>query len=109
MALLIWQHPALKLKTAAVRTGLVQIGADGFLPATLTVKAGTAVTWTNGDKQNIAHWVEADPYPHPSDPADLTSGDLKNQMQYIYTFAKPGTYHYHDRVNPTRSGTIIVQ
>jgi len=84
------------------------VSVDLHPPATLTVKASTIVTWTNTDSQQN-HWVEADPYPHPSDPADLTSDRLISNMRYSYTFAKPGTYHYHDRLNPTHSGTIIVQ
>jgi plastocyanin len=108
LVLLSLRHP----RTPAAEApppATVTVTKDGFAPASLVVKAGAKVTWEADDDHSPAHWIEADPYPNPAHPADLSSGRLMDEMQYTYTFTKPGTYHYHDRLNPTHSATIIVQ
>jgi plastocyanin len=39
----------------------------------------------------------------------LVSNQLGQGAVYRYKFTKAGTYHYHDEVNPTLNGTVIVQ
>ncbi len=50
---------------------LVLIENNEFVPAILTVKKGTTVTWTNKDQAE--HWVVSDPHPTHSDLPDLDS------------------------------------
>lgn len=80
----------------------VTISNFAFHPATITVKAGTTVTWTN--KDSTAHTVTADT-PSADAPA---SGDINQGASYSFTFKKAGTYAYHCTMHPYMKGTVVV-
>jgi plastocyanin len=71
-----------------------------FDPATVTIKAGESVTWTNQDSAN--HTVVADN-------GEFTSGDLAKGATFGFKFDTAGTYAYHCGVHPSMTGTVIVQ
>lgn len=83
----------------AVATDSVQISNFAFSPATITVKAGTTVTWTN--KDSIKHSATADDN-------SFDTGLIAQNDSASYTFKKPGTYHYHCTPHPYMKGTVIV-
>ena len=72
-----------------------------FTPQTLTVKAGTTVTWTN--KDYIPHGIASDNNAFKRSPA------LDTDDSYSFTFTTPGTYQYFCYVHPFMKGTIVVQ
>jgi plastocyanin len=86
----------------------VEVTDQGFVPATLTVKAGTVVEWSSTDG-TTSHIIAANPYPTSSDLPDLVSPQMGSGAKYRYTFNKAGTIKYHDKLKPTVNGTIIVQ
>lgn len=89
-------------------TALVSITANSFVPATLTIKVGTTVTWTNQEDQE--HWVASNPYPANTDLKGLNAGKkMVKGDSYSYTFDKAGTYNYHDDLSPTTNGTVVVE
>jgi plastocyanin len=93
----------------AAAPGQVSITGTSFIPATITVKVGQAVTWTNTD--NAAHTVASDPYPSDNTLAALNSGQNLTAANdhYTYVFRTAGTYTYHDDRNPyVLEGTVIV-
>ena len=71
-----------------------------FSPSTLTVAAGTTVTWVNRDGD--AHSVESRDKGFTSSPL-LNTGD-----KYSYTFTTPGTYAYYCAVHAAMTGKIVV-
>ncbi len=71
-----------------------------FTPATVTVKAGTTVTWTNRDA--IGHTVNFHANGINS-PSILNQGD-----KFSHTFSTPGTYAYICDIHPFMHGTIVV-
>lgn len=89
-------------KPKAAFKAVVQISPDGFLPASLRVKVGTQVEWTNLDTKN--HQVLAGP---ASSSKGLGSGTIAPKSSFSYTFQTAGTYHYQDQPNTT--GVIIVE
>lgn len=70
-----------------------------FGTASLTVKAGTTVTWSNGD--NMTHTVTADD-------GSFTSGDIKYGGTYSHTFSTTGTFPYHCTYHSGMTATIVV-
>jgi len=72
---------------------------DPYEPKALTVRAGTTVTWFNGD--TMIHTVT-------SDAGLFDSGTVAPGLFYERTFDTPGTYAYHCTPHPTMTGTIIV-
>jgi len=94
---------------AALAPAEVSITSSGFVPATVSVKVGQAVTWTNNDSS--LHMIASDPYPSDNALADFKSKQpiLQND-QFSFVFDKLGTYTYHDDLNPyTLQGTVIVK
>jgi plastocyanin len=103
-----YQTPAAPTATAAPPASAGQgnsitIKNFAFDPSTLTVKTGTAVTWTNQD--SAPHIVVSD----TGSPAAFSSDSLSTGASYKFTFAQPGTYTYHCSIHPSMKGTIIVQ
>ena len=72
-----------------------------FTPQTLTVKAGSTVTWNN--KDDTVHGIASDNNAFPKSKA-LDTDDI-----YAFTFTTPGTYKYFCYVHPYMKGTIVVQ
>jgi plastocyanin len=89
------------------RIATVRVTAAGFQPATLTVKQGTKVVWTNDD--TTLHQVASNPFPSDTDLAGLKSAILNNDQSYTYVATTKGTFGYHDQLHPTTNGTLIVQ
>ena len=85
----------------AAQGGAVSIDNFTFGPQTLTVKAGTTVTWTNRD--DIPHGIASD------NNAFAKSKALDTDDSYSFTFTTPGTYKYFCYVHPHMTGTILVQ
>lgn len=83
-----------------VPANTVYIQNFAFNPTSLTVKAGTTVTWVN--KDSTTHTVISDNGAFPS-------GDLNPGSNYTYTFNKTGTYPYHCSIHPSMTGTVTVQ
>jgi plastocyanin len=83
---------------AMADTKTVQITKSGFVPVTVTVAQGDTVKWTNLDA--TSHQVVADD-------GSFGSVALKTNDAYSYTFAKAGTYKYHDTFTKAR-GTVTV-
>ena len=78
----------------------VKIDNFSFGPATLTVPAGTTVTWTNRD--DIPHTVV-------SDDKVFRSKVLDTDEKFSFTFTKPGTYPYFCSIHPKMTGKVVVQ
>lgn len=79
----------------------VEIRNFAFVPATITVPAGTRVVWTNHDDE--AHVVVS------TTAAFKQSGALDTDDQYALVFDKPGSYPYFCAIHPMMRGTVIVQ
>jgi plastocyanin len=77
----------------------VKIDNFSFGPATITVAAGTTVTWTNRD--DIPHTVVST--------GAFKSKAMDRDEKFSYTFAKPGTYSYFCSIHPKMTGKVVVQ
>jgi len=76
----------------------------GFEPAVLEVEVGTMVSFVNDSAAQM--WVASDP--HPAHTILPTFDQFKANDSYTYTFTEVGEWQYHDHLNPTAGGTIIV-
>ena len=85
--------------SAAVATEAVHIKNLAFSPATITVKAGSTVVWTNDDA--IQHDVTFDG-------GSIASSVLNHSDTFSHTFPTAGTYHYICSIHPFMHGTVIV-
>ena len=78
----------------------VKIDNFSFGPETITVSAGTTVTWTNDD--DVPHVVASDDKTFQSKALD--TGD-----RFSHTFTKPGVYNYFCEVHPRMTAKVIVR
>lgn len=87
----------------------VIITKDGFVPETLTVTQNTLVEFTNQDTK--LHSVASDPYPtNDTLPEFNSQSKIPPDGSYSFLFDQPGTWTYHDNLNPSNiQGTIIVE
>lgn len=101
--------PAPVERLAPLQTAQVAITASGFNPATISVKAGTQLVWTNNDSK--ARQLAADPHPlHDGIEGFDSDQPLQPGDAFSFVFEKAGTYQYHDELNPlTVLGTVIVE
>ena len=86
--------------SAASPAADVKIDNFSFTPATLTVKAGTQITWTNGD--DIPHTVV-------SDEQAFKSKVLDTDEKFSFTPSKAGTYSYFCSIHPKMRGKLVVE
>jgi plastocyanin len=84
---------------AAAATPEVTIDNFSFSPQTLTVPAGTTVTWTNRD--DVPHTVV-------SEDGKFRSHALDTDDKFSYTFAQPGSYAYYCSVHPRMTAKVLV-
>jgi plastocyanin len=70
-----------------------------FMPMSLTIKAGSAVTRANKDDE---------PHTVVSDPGLFRSGAVDTDESFTFKVDKPGTYHYTCSIHPRMVGTMVV-
>lgn len=78
----------------------VNIENFAFNPPTLTVPAGTTVTWTNKDEE---------PHNVVAEDGSFRSPGMDAQGTFTYQFSKPGTYKYVCGIHPFMKATVVVQ
>jgi plastocyanin len=83
----------------SVSTSAVEIKDFAFNPATVTVSAGTTVTWTN---QDLA------PHTATAEDGSFDTGRLNQGESGSVTFDQPGTYAYVCTFHPSMKGTVVV-
>ena len=71
-----------------------------FMPMSLTVKAGSTVTWVNMDDE---------PHTVVSNTQLFRSGALDTKETFSFMFTEPGTYHFTCSIHPRMVGAIVVQ
>ena len=74
--------------------------AEGFAPPTVTVAAGTEVTWTNVDV--LTHTATADD-------GSFDSGNLGVSESFSLVLDEPGTYPYFCSIHPSMVGELVVE
>lgn len=97
---------------------------QGFSPSSVTIAAGQTVTYVNQSSANM--WVASAPHPahtaydgtsrdehcvagapESSATFDQCVGSVPG-TSWSFTFTKPGTWRYHDHLNTSRFGSVVV-
>ena len=94
-------HTNQVVSAAAPADAAVSITIDNFnfMPPTVTVAAGTKLTWTNHD--DVPHTVV-------STEQKFKSKVLDTDDSFSYTFTDPGTYPYFCSLHPKMVAKVIV-
>lgn len=92
---------------AGTPAATINFTSDGFSPKILTVKSGDTIAITN----NSGETVQFDSNPHPlhTDNPELNVGTIPPGETMRVKLTAKGTWGYHNHLNVTQSGTIVVQ
>lgn len=77
----------------------VEIDDFAFVPATLTIKRGDAVTWINRDEE---------PHTVADSGGSFRSPGMGANGTYSFTFSTPGTFDYICTIHTFMRGTVVV-
>jgi plastocyanin len=100
-ALVSHDQDAAAASAASAARSVITIHNYAFDPATVTVAAGTTVTWINRDAD--VHTIKSQ-----NDPETFQSPALDSGGHFALTFHHAGTYHYICSVHPYMHGVIVV-
>jgi plastocyanin len=89
---------------SSTEPGNVVIHTFAFDPQTISVTAGTTVTWTNQDP--ILHTVTAGASGKPETMFDSKLDRVGSTFDF--TFSKPGSYPYHCSIHEVMQGVVNV-
>ncbi|HET9722065.1 MAG TPA: cupredoxin domain-containing protein [Candidatus Saccharimonadales bacterium] len=85
----------------------ITFDGNGFSPQKVTVKSGDSVAIKNISSQTMQ--FDSDPHPIHTDDTDLNAGVVNPGQTISFTVHKTGTFGYHDHLDPSLTGTIVIQ
>ena len=94
--------------SAEVKEHIVAVLDTGFSPALVTIKLGDRVIWVNRTSGAAVTVNSADHPTHQVYPP-LNLGEFKKNQSVQLVFEKLGAYKYHNHLNPSQTGIIVVQ
>ncbi|MFT2017023.1 cupredoxin domain-containing protein [Streptomyces sp. 796.1] len=102
LGLLLQQPSAAASASVRPAAEVIVIIEDGrFVPQNVTIRRGDTVRWTNNDR--FDHTVTS------SDGLGWDSGVLTPGQSFRRAFPVHGVFRYHDRLNPSITGTVAVR
>lgn len=91
---------------AATETTITYSGS-GFSPSTITVKTGDTVVIKNTSTRNVQ--FDSDPHPAHTTNPELNVNDVAPGESRSFVVNTKGTFGYHNHLNASQKGTIIVE
>lgn len=85
----------------------VKLSSSGFSPATIEVAPGTRVVFINESGETAT--VNSDDHPTHTKYPFLNLGEFGNGSSVQAIFDKAGTFTYHNHLNPSQRGTVVVK
>lgn len=92
----------------------VEINDTGYTPASIEVKVGDKVVWTNRSQRehtvtSTEKIAQKDPEGNQEDRFLFDSGPLKGGGTFERVFDKEGTYEYSCQMDKTMKGIVLVR
>ncbi len=96
----------------------ITLSDNGFSPASVTIKKGQAVQWVNEGSGTM--WIGSADHPthtvysgttlrgHCPDESGTAFDQCGTGNSYTFVFEKAGTWHYHNHVKASQTGTVLV-
>lgn len=80
---------------------------SGYAPSSVTVKAGDKVIIKNTSSRSMQ--FDSDPHPAHTTNPELNVGAVSPGQEMSFVVDTKGTFGYHNHLNASQKGTIIVQ
>ncbi|MBI2635587.1 MAG: hypothetical protein HYW79_03555 [Parcubacteria group bacterium] len=103
-----WKLMPEETSAAAPKTWTVEHANNRFTPRELKIKKGDTVTWVN--KSGILTWPASAMHPtHQVYPGFDALKGLGKEESYSFKFDRVGSWKYHDHLNPSSTGVVVVE
>lgn len=100
--------PEVATASSTASQAAITLTDSGYSPQLITVKIGEVVTFTNNSSESM--WVASDPHPTHTDYDGFDARKAMSKGQtYSFTFNKTGHWGYHNHLDPSQVGTVIVE
>lgn len=87
---------------------VIEYTDSGFSPQSVTIKVGETVKFTNASSGSM--WVASAPHPvHTDYPEFDAKKTYVKGESFSFAFEKAGTWKFHNHMDPTKFGSIVVQ
>lgn len=81
---------------------------EGFSPAEVNVPVGTAVSFENASSKKM--WVASDPHPIHTKYGEFDAKEgIAPGETYTFTFTQKGEWGYHDHLDSSARGVVVVE
>lgn len=85
----------------------ITLTSDGFEPKSITVKVGEEVVWLN--KSGAVATVNSAQHPTHLVYPKLNLGKFEDSGELKLVFDKAGKYNFHNHLNASQFGTVVVE
>ena len=86
---------------------VVTLTTSGFSPKTVTINAGDKVVFENQSGKTAT--VDSAPHPIHTAYPKLNLGNFEDGETHELVFPDPGTYNYHNHLNASQTGSVVVE
>lgn len=90
-----------------MEANVVEVKNSGFNPQTITVKVGAKVTWMNKSGDVVA--VNSAVHPTHLVYPPLNLGKFNDGESVSLVFDTKGMFKYHNHLNPSETGAVVVE
>ncbi len=99
--------PMTETEAPAADATVITYTNNGFSPDTVTVRVGSTVTVKNDSSRDVQ--FSSDSHPTHTINSELNLPVIGPGQSRSFVVERTGTYGYHDHLDSTRTGTIIVE
>lgn len=92
---------------AKVSLPIINYTKNGFEPSEIIVRLGTKVTWNNLSDKDIE--INSSKHPTHEDYPQLNLNKVASKGSASLIFNEPGTFKYHNHLNPSQIGQVKVE
>jgi len=93
--------------TDEINSVVIIYSDSGFAPASINVKVGQSVVFKNTSSKAVR--VNSAPHPSHTLYPELNLGSINAGESKSVTVTNTGTKKYHNHLNPSENGSIVVQ
>lgn len=96
------------METSRGATITVDYTNQGYSPAVARLHTGDTVIFVNGSTHPM--WIASDPHPvHSAYPEFDAKRSYAPGESYSFTFEKAGSWGYHNHLQPTDAGKVVIE
>lgn len=101
------QTPITATNNNQTAAATITYNGSGFSPNKVTVKAGESIKVTNSSSGEVQ--FDSDPHPVHTDDPELNAGLIPAGQSKTFTVNSKGTWGYHNHLDSSQRGTIVVE